>query len=239
MGLFSKKSKEEKTQAKEEKKLAKVEAKEEKKLAKVEVKEAKKAESNAFNQIMKDKGVKKVFNFSLTEDTMEIFTPLTAVTLYLLKDDSILVNGLIPGQFSAKKDLGLYNLIEVEWLEDIKNKGKKVVGRSIAGAMIAGPAGMIIGGLTGKDKIKDKSVAVITLQDQDTHNVRMFTFKCEAKDVNKYKLLPKKPLIEDETVVEAPPVDSLEQLKKLKELLDLEAITQEEFDLKKKELLSI
>ena len=33
--------------------------------------------------------------------------------------------------------------------------------------------------------------------------------------------------------------DNLEQIKQLKELLDMEAITQEEFDLKKKQLLNL
>ena len=33
--------------------------------------------------------------------------------------------------------------------------------------------------------------------------------------------------------------DDLEQIKQLKELLDMEAITQEEFDLKKKQLLNL
>ena len=230
MGLFDKKTKEEKVQAKEEKTKQKAEAK-----------EANKAEKEAFKQLIKDRGIKKIVTLSVLNDSADIVVPSSAITLYVLSD-TIIFKWLQAGYFSSHYVMDEYNFIDVEWIDDIRNKGKKVVGRSIAGAMIAGPAGMIIGGVTGKDKVKDKSIAVITLQNKETHEVRMISFYCTKMELVKYRTIQKSPLIEDEKVVQveavgAPVVDSLDQLKKLKELLDLEAITQSEYDTKKAELL--
>lgn len=233
MGLFDKKTKEEKVQAKEESIKLKAEAKEQGK-----------ADKESFKQMIKDRGMKKILTFTSMDDSADIIPINSTITLYVLKDASVIFKWLQAGYFSSHYVMDEFNFIDVEWIDDIRNKGKKVVGRSIAGAMIAGPAGMIVGGVTGKDKVKDKSIAVITFQNKETHEVRMLSFKCTKMELVKYRTIQKSPLIEDEKiakveVVGTPVVDSLDQLKKLKELLDLDIITQDEFDQKKAQLLAL
>lgn len=221
MGLFGKKSKEGTPDAKQQKK----------------------ANKAIFTSIMKDKGVSSILSFKLIEDTSSSIPISSATDIYLLKDNSLLLSHTKLGAMLPDQDTAIYNFIDVEWVEDIQSKGKKVVGRSIAGLMIAGQAGMIIGGLTAKEKTKDKSIAVVTIQDQITHEIKMLSFACTTQEISKYKTIPKSGVIEDESfVIEVegtPAVDSLDQLKKLKELLDLDVITQGEFDTKKAQLLAI
>ena len=60
---------------------------------------------------------------------------------------------------------------------------------------------------------------------------RVFVCKCGVKKSENDKMKAK---VEEKKIVT---VDNIEAIKKLKELLDMGAITQEEFELKKKELL--
>lgn len=194
-----------------------------------------------FMDIIKERGLNKIINIKPLNDTASMIIPKSTTKMVVLKDSTIVISHTPLNHFNTVHDITPYNFVDIEWLENIKSKGKKIVGRAIVGNILAGPAGMIIGGLTGKEKIKDKSTAVITLQNPETKEVRMLSFSCSALELNRYKSIPKIKLIEDETEVieEAEKVDSFEQIKQLKELLDMDAITQIEFDLKKKELLGL
>ena len=153
--------------------------------------------------------------------------------IYVLRDGTALL----------ENDPKRYNLIDLKWGENKIIKDKSVVGRAAAGALLAGPAGLLVGGLSGVgSKEVPENKAVITLQEQESHKVRTISFFCTHNQFQKYKRLPKVDLIEDENYFstiqsESVDVSYLEQIKQLKELLDMDAITQEEYDKKKKQLL--
>ncbi|MGB3160379.1 MAG: SHOCT domain-containing protein [Carnobacterium sp.] len=191
-----------------------------------------------FMDTIKESGLSKIINIKPLNDTASMITAKSQTKMVVLKDSTIVISHTPLNHFNTVYDTVSYNFVDIEWLENIKSKGKKIVGRAIVGNILAGPAGMIIGGLTGKEKIKDKSTAVMVLQNPETKEVRMLSFACSALELNKYKSIPKIKLIEDEIIESEPATDSLDQIKKLKELLDIDAITQQEFDNKKKELLN-
>jgi len=165
------------------------------------------------------------------------------ITLYVHKNGRSYLQYTKTGQFTSTKELTEYNVVNFEWLEEIENKGKKVIGRAVLGSLLAGPAGMIIGGVTGKNKTKDHSTAVLSLQNVENKSVRMFSFKCDQSNMKKYKTIPRGSLItkEETPIFENVTIEKsvAEQIKEFKELLDIEAITQEEFDKKKTELLNM
>lgn len=225
MRLFSKKTDEEISEANNQK----IEAKENKDKLNAEFKElTKDAKSYFFNTVQDSNGV------------------ANSVTIYIHNDGRAYISYLKLGNIKSTKELIEYNVVDFEWLEDIKNKGKKVIGRAVAGSLLAGPAGMIIGGVTGKNKTKDKSTAVLTLQNVEDKSVRMFSFNCDQTSMKRYKMIPKVALMDkveiptiQNTINETAEKSTPEQIKEFKELLDMDIITQEEFDAKKKELLNL
>ncbi|MBD8522312.1 SHOCT domain-containing protein [Lysinibacillus fusiformis] len=88
---------------------------------------------------------------------------------------------------------------------------------------------------------KDKSVETLFLKRENGEKVPL-VIKCDKKDLEKLSLLI---VAEEEETTQAaltpPPTTSIptEELIKLKELLDVGILTQEEFDAKKKQLLGI
>lgn len=206
-----------------------------------EEKQQAKLDKVTFMNTIKERGLKTQISVKPLNDTAGEIPPKSLTKMVVLKDSTVLISYIPLNYFNRINDTTPYNFVDIEWLESIKSKGKKIVGRAIVGNILAGPAGMIIGGLTGKEKIKDKSTAVITLQNPETKEVRMLSFPCTALELRKYQAFPKLKLIEDEPelIEEVAEVDPLTQIKQLKELLDMGAITQEEFDLKKKELLGV
>lgn len=222
MGLFSKKTEEE---------IAEINNR------KIVAKEDKDRVNAKFKELIK--GAKSYFITILQDSKGEASG---AITVYVHKNGRAYLSYNKLGSFKATKELVGYNVVDFEWLEEIKNKGKKVIGRAVVGSLIAGPAGMIIGGVTGKNKTKDKSTAVLTLQNIEDKSVRMFSFNCDQTNMKKYRMIPTAPLLnkaEEATTIVNTEKSVAEQIKEYKELLDMEIITQEEFDKKKAELLNL
>lgn len=232
MGLFSNKTKEEKLEAS----LAKQQLKD-------DIRFKNEANKEKLKKIKKEIGVKSVLHMNINDDTGNIISRESSVTLYVLKDYTLIMDWMPFGRIKSTYDDSIFNFIDIEWIFDMQNKGKNVVGRSIAGAMLAGTAGMFVGGLSGKEQTDDNSIALLTIQNKETHEVRMLSFECTAQELAKYKMIPKKTLIEDVSAVtkevKTPEIDVFDQLKKLKELLDLDIITQDEFNQKKAQLLAL
>ena len=88
---------------------------------------------------------------------------------------------------------------------------------------------------------KDKSVATLFLKRENGEKVPL-VIKCNKKDLEKLSLLivAKEEETTQATVTPSPTTSiPTEELIKLKELLDVGILTQEEFDVKKKQLLGI
>ena len=159
-----------------------------------------------------------------------------AISIFVLEDATALIYN-IPNK---------YNFIDIEWGKNKILKDKSVVGRAATGALLAGPAGLLIGGLSGVgNKEVTENKATLILQDQENLRVREISFNCTFSSFQKYKKFPKKALIKDEKYLKTIESDSpivssyLEDIKKLKELLDIDDITQDEYERKKKQLLEM
>ncbi|MFL2134185.1 SHOCT domain-containing protein [Desemzia sp. FAM 24101] len=200
---------------------------------KLEEKKNQKNLDNQFNELTKGASA---YVIQILEDSLNKANQ-SVMTMHVHSDGRTYLRYSQHGSLTKHiNEMEAYNVIEFEWLEDIQVKGKKVVGRSIVGLGLAGPAGMIVGGLSGKNKTKDKSTAILILQNIETKEVRSFNFKCDRKQMRKYKMIPAVPLMEVTNNISSSPAD---QLKEFKELLDLGIINQDEFDKKKAEILNM
>ncbi|UXJ67773.1 SHOCT domain-containing protein [Lysinibacillus fusiformis] len=133
-----------------------------------------------------------------------------------------------------------FKLIKWERVENVQKSTSSIVGWTVIGSKF-GNAGAIAGAM-GANIGKDKSVATLFLKRENGEKVPL-VIKCDKKDLEKLSLLI---VAEEEETTQAavtpPPTTSsipTEELIKLKELLDVGILTQEEFDAKKKQLLGI
>ncbi|WP_312187950.1 SHOCT domain-containing protein [Enterococcus sp.] len=131
---------------------------------------------------------------------------------------------------------------------NIKTKGR--TGQTIAGAALLGPAGAIIGS-TGKrkSKVDTKSTTTTTeigsegkiflrsIEDNSIKEVSVFLDSAQASNLERF--IANIDYTENTIVENTNEHSSVQQLKELKELLDLGILTQEEFELKKKEILGL
>ncbi len=143
-----------------------------------------------------------------------------------------------------------------------KTKKKHGITRAVIGGAIAGGAGAIVGSITAKSKSKGKSVAisndytdhlgmVFYLSDGSSFEIRFirtstkndsFVARSAYSQLNDLIAILNAGLQKADEKANNESIsnsDSLDQIKKLKELLDMNAITKEEFDQKKKELLDL
>ncbi len=142
------------------------------------------------------------------------------------------------------------NLIDYELVVDGESytKGGANIGRALVGGAIFGAAGAIIGGTTGKRKQKEiikKMYIKISLKHSYDNYTEIPLISTEVKKgafiyntmtdaANKILAL-----LDLMIVNESNATSSADELLKYKHLLDCGALSQEEFDLKKKELLNL
>ena len=132
------------------------------------------------------------------------------------------------------------------------SKKKHGITRAVVGGVVAGPAGAIIGGMTGKNKGTSTSKEVIdrisiTIWLKDGSNLGYSFNQSQQSTANKLinmlntivKENESSPADDNSKDDNLDDLDNLDQLKKLKELLDMNAITKEEYEAKKKDLLNL
>lgn len=150
-------------------------------------------------------------------------------------------------------------IVDFELLEDGNSVSSGGVGRAVVGGMAFGAVGAIVGGSTGKKKSKNTCNQLeikITLNNfkKPTEYIRFITGGEMKKDGMIYKLAAKQAqqclsvlqVMCDSVQREAPaaqaapqPFSVADEIEKFKDLLDMGAITQEEYDAKKKQLLGL
>lgn len=140
-----------------------------------------------------------------------------------------------------------------------KGKSLKIGAGAILGGLVAGPMGAAVGtamgaGSKGKSKtignsftdstqtasnIEKNTNATITFRNLDNQKLYKVSFKCNRNLDAKIRCFDfeESPAELEDVVKET--TTSLEGIKALKELLDLGAITEEEFDIKKKQILGL
>lgn len=144
-------------------------------------------------------------------------------------------------------------IVKFELLEDEESIVSGGLGRAVVGGALFGATGAIVGGVTGKKttrkvvntfKIKitinniDNPVEYIELINKKT-KTNSGTYEKAYKDAHKIlsTLSAITQSIKETDNINSSPV--ADEILKYKNLLDIEAITQEEFDAKKKELLNL
>ena len=161
--------------------------------------------------------------------------------------------------FKVGKDIFAFeNLLSFELLEDGQSITKGGLGRAVAGGLLFGGVGAIVGGVTGGKKSKGICNSMklrISLKNAHTDVVYINFIMTETKtngfiyktaqdsaqkcitaletisDINQSEL--NQPVYAQQTI------SSADEIVKFKNLLDQGIITQEEFDAKKKELLGL
>lgn len=148
-----------------------------------------------------------------------------------------------PGEIEIKVDYQntpeTFKLINWERIENIQKSALNIASWTVIGSAFGGTGALA--GAMGANVGKDKSIATLFLKRFNGEKIAL-VIKCDKKDFEKLSLLI---VAEEEETTQAavtpPPTTSIptEELIKLKELLDLGILTQEEFDAKKKQLLGI
>lgn len=77
-------------------------------------------------------------------------------------------------------DRNEYYFLGFEWLQNQKDLGKKK-GKAVAGALLFGTAGAIIGSTATKNRVKDASTGVIMLENIKTGEQKNVSVKCNHK----------------------------------------------------------
>ncbi|MGI6752673.1 MAG: SHOCT domain-containing protein [Anaerovoracaceae bacterium] len=169
---------------------------------------------------------------------------------------------LIPdGLLGGKKHPNIYNftdIIDFELLEDGSSIAKGGLGRALAGGILFGGVGAVVGGVTGGKKSKaicDSLKIKITLNSIGTPTtyidfikastkkssfVYKTNFKLAQECLSILQLMCSESSEQDQGVTDSKPGTSeADEILKFKQLLDNGVITQEEFEMKKKQILGL
>ena len=193
--------------------------------------------------------------------------PFTGVLkLSQLSDGSIYINsnsGILFRLLDYSWNGPLYNTVSKSKTVGTQKGKTKRKGRLLGaavGTLVAGPVGLAIGAAHGTGnkkhssdsqsntfttdtKVEAPAPATIQLENIETKEILVISYSCKS-DQNSTMLSFRKIDNTQKVVNETIPtitssIDPYEEVKKAKELLDMGIITQEEFDIKKKELLGL
>lgn len=191
------------------------------------------------------------------QEELENFNTTKKIGTYVEFDDNQKKWLVLSEILGSRKKSTVYNysdIIDFELLEDGESVASGGLGRTLVGGALFGGAGAIVGGVTGKRKQKGvcNSLEIkVTVNDMNNPAVFIkfitsstkrngFLFKSIYKDAQ--ECLSVFQLICDqqkESNANSTSGSAAEEIKKYKELLDMGAISEEEYELKKKELLNL
>lgn len=186
------------------------------------------------------------------------FNPSYKVGGYIWFDDSHKWFVFPKGTFNSKINncyiFKYEEILDFEVLEDGTSVTKGGLGKALVGGAVFGLAGAIAGGTSKKTKqVCTKLQLKVTTRSVDNPIVYLdlintefkknsFVYKEATKSVqdilSKFQIIMDQ-LEQENNITPASSNSVADEIKKFKELLDMGAITQEEFDAKKKELLDI
>ena len=182
------------------------------------------------------------------------FSPTDAVGDYL-KIDRRTQSWCCPVLDAKNPDIFAFSdLIDFEMVEDGVSVTKGGLGSAIVGGALFGAAGAIVGGGLGKKQknMVNKLSIVINLRNDLIPNIEIPLIKAETKrggfmhkncsEIGNRIISLLSVIVDSQTVPTAsvaPAISVADELMKYKQLLDVGAITQEEFDAKKMQLLAL
>ncbi|HFK2988855.1 SHOCT domain-containing protein [Clostridioides difficile] len=191
------------------------------------------------------------------EKELKNFNPTKKILKFMEFDDNNKKFIVLNGFNREKVNLSVYNysdVIEYELLENGETVTKGGIGRALAGGALFGGVGAVVGGVTAKRTTKafiDSLKIKITLNNLSNPNVYVNLIQLRTKSNSSiYKMAYSSAqeilsvlaiIVKDNEAVNIQnnSNDAIQQVNGLKELLDLGAITEEEFNTKKKELLNL
>ncbi|SJW51811.1 Uncharacterised protein [Clostridioides difficile] len=191
------------------------------------------------------------------EEELKNFNPTKKILKFIEFDDDNKKFIVLNGFNREKMNLNVYNysdVIEYELLENGETVTKGGIGRALAGGALFGGVGAVVGGVTAKRTTKafiDSLKIKITLNNLSNPNVYVNLIQLRTKSNSSiYKMAYSSAqeilsilaiIVKDneDGNIQNNSSDAIQQVKGLKELLDLGAITEEEFNTKKKELLNL
>jgi hypothetical protein len=147
----------------------------------------------------------------------------------------------VPGEvkFATESRLPLgesFKLIGFDRTENFKRSISNIIGAAALGR-IYGTAGAITGAIAAQNIGKDFSTASILLQRKDGVQFILIV-KCNQDTLKQLQTFITY-VVKNEEKQPSPTLSPADEIKKYKELLDMDAITQDEFDAKKKQLLGL
>lgn len=201
-----------------------------------------------WKDITKDRIIKCFEASEVNEERKKIFSPDRKIEGYLLVDSA---NQL--WQIPAYNEIFSYDdFVEFDVIEDGSSITKGGLGRAVAGAALFGGVGAIVGGVTGGKKTKNvmnelriKFVTRSPIFPEIYINILTNgNVKAGSLMYNSYKgilqrILTELALMNDSLSNHQPKESGADEIMKYKNLLDMGAITQEEYDAKKKQILGI
>lgn len=146
------------------------------------------------------------------------------------------------------KPYSVYKLADVLEFEYVENGTSKVsggLGRALVGGALFGGVGAIVGGVTGtKEKvqnIEEMKIKLVINRDIPKIDYLVLNFFKVKSNSSKYQELLKQAheIVSLLQYKKPKEIDSVEELKKFKNLLEEGLITQEDFDKKKNEILGL
>ncbi len=193
----------------------------------------------------------------VAHDELDSFTETASVGDYL-KIDETTKQWYIPVKKSKVPVIHKYeDVVNFELLEDGNSVASGGLGRAAVGGALLGGFGAVVGASTGKKKSKKtvtKLQLKITLNDlsNPVEEINFITseFKKDGflyktiessaqKCLSYFEIMTQSVAVEKEASASNQAPSAADELKKYKELLDMGALTQEEFDAKKKQLLGL
>lgn len=193
------------------------------------------------------------------DEEINSFNATKKIGVFMEIDDNQM-KWLIPDGFlGKKKNPKIYNfsdIVDFELLEDGESITKGGLGRAVAGGVLLGGVGAVVGGITGGKKSKSicNSLKIkITVNNISNPVVYIdfikaptkknsFTYKTVYNSAQEclstLQLICNNQEQEVESVA-ATTISNADEILKYKNLLDSGVITQEEFDAKKKQLLGL
>ena len=170
------------------------------------------------------------------------FSPTKAIQksqdeVFIALDNGTLIFRVLDEYFRFD-NLESYDL-NIRYQETVSKGG---TGRAVAGGLLFGPVGAVVGGMTGEKKLNKEFVsAILTIKFKD-HPIPSKKFILPSEDVANgcIAILEEiKSYSKAQPVIEGASISVADEIMKFKQLLDANIITQEEFETKKRQLLGI
>ncbi|WP_195972964.1 SHOCT domain-containing protein [Clostridium thermobutyricum] len=209
--------------------------------------------------LKKEEKAIRIKEYNLAKEKAQNFVSTSNVDKYIYFNDDI-EEIYIPNFWIGPSFIKYSEILDFELLEDGTAVSSGGVGRAVAGGVLFGGAGAVVGAVTGKHKgtnIANSMEIRITTKDINNPVVFIKIFKGEHKKGSfiynayrdkAYKILSMLQIIVDrvnktqqsneQNSVSNNNLSVVEELKGLKELLDSRILTQEEFEKQKSKILN-